>query len=114
MPICSKCFAESRQVKDGFTAAGSQRYRCKLCGCRYTPQAQDRGYDEDIRLHALRLHREGVSLRGIGRILDVNHQSVANWINAYANYLPADLPDSILDLARLDGLIDYKRQTPRN
>ncbi|MCP4429239.1 MAG: hypothetical protein GY803_32550 [Chloroflexi bacterium] len=106
MPICPKCQYQERQNKDGFTPAGSQRYRCKLCGCRYTPLPKEQGYDEEVRHHALGLHLEGVSLRTISRILDVNHQTVANWINAYANHLPSDLPYSLLDLARLDGLID--------
>lgn len=105
MPICPKCHQTGRQIKDGRTPAGSQRFQCKLCACRYTPQPKDHGYDTDIRLHALQLHLEGVSLRGISRILSVNHQTAANWINDYRNHLPADLPDSVLDLARLDGLI---------
>lgn len=106
MPTCPQCHHDERQIKSGFTPAGSQRYYCKLCGCRYTPQAQERGYDEEMRHHALSLHLEGASLRTISRILNVNHQTVANWINAYANHLPPNLPESLLDLARLDGLID--------
>jgi transposase-like protein len=100
---CPKCFANKRQIKDGRTSAGSQRFRCKLCGCRYTPTPKDQGYDEEIRQQALILHLEGLSLRLIGRLLLVNHQTVANWINGYANYLPADLPPSILEMAALDG-----------
>ena len=99
---CPKCHAQQRQIKDGHTPAYSQRYRCKLCGCRYTPQAKYRGYDEEVREQALMLHLEGISLREIGRILDVHHQSVANWIGDYAKYLPQDLPPSILELAELD------------
>lgn len=105
MPTCPKCHQIRQQIKDGFTLAGSQRYRCKRCGCRYTDQAKDRGYSEEIRLRALRLHLEGFSLRAISRELEVNHQSVANWINAYTTYLPANLSD-FLDLARLDGLLE--------
>lgn len=100
---CPKCGIDDSQIKDGFTPAGSQRYRCKLCGCRYTPQAKDPGYDEEVRLQALTLHLEGNSLRQIAKLLDVNHQSVANWISNYANYLHQDLPPSILELAVLDG-----------
>jgi transposase-like protein len=103
---CPKCMATKKQVKDGFTAAASQRYRCKICGCRYTPNPQDQGYDEEIRQQALVLHLEGLSLRLIGHLLGVNHQTVANWINGYANYLPPDLPPSILELLALDGDIE--------
>ncbi|MCA9952164.1 MAG: IS1 family transposase [Anaerolineales bacterium] len=101
---CPKCQIKHSQVKDGCTNAGSQRFRCKVCGCRYTPEPIERGYDEEVRLQALGLHQEGVSLREIGRILEVNHQTVANWINGYANHIPEELPPSILDLAVLDGM----------
>ncbi len=100
---CPKCSAQTFQIKDGRTRAGSQRFRCKQCGCRYTPNPRDQGYDEEVRHQALALHLEGLSLRLIGRLLMVNHQTVANWINSYANYLPPDLPPSILEMAALDG-----------
>lgn len=111
---CPKCHHSRRQVKDGRTTAGSQRYRCKLCGCRYTPDPKERGYDEEIRLQALQLYLEGVSLRQVSRLLDVNHQSVANWVNSYANHIPLNLPDSILETAVLDGIYPWKSQKKSN
>lgn len=105
MATCVKCHDGERQIKDGVTAAGSQRYRCKACGCRYTPRPKERGYDEEVRLQAMTLFLEGISLRTISRILDVNHQSVANWVNGYADALPDELPDSLLETAVLDGLL---------
>lgn len=102
---CPKCRAVERQIKDGYTAAASQRFRCRLCGCRYTPQPKEQGYDEEVRMQALRLHLEGLSLRAISRVLDVNHQTAANWINGYVNHLPIGIPDSILELIELDGLL---------
>ena len=104
MTTCPKCGQKERQVKDGRTVAGSQRYRCKYCRARYTPVPKEQGYDEEVRLQALRLYMDGVSLRGVSRILNVNHQSVANWINTYANHVPMDLPPSILEIAILDGI----------
>jgi transposase-like protein len=103
---CPKCHTKLNQVKDGFTPSGSQRYRCRVCSCRYTPWPKERGYDDEVRLQALRLHLEGMSLRAISRILQINHQTAANWINAYANHLPPTLPDSILELVELDRLLD--------
>lgn len=120
---CPKCARRKQQIKDGFTPAGSQRYRCKACGCRYTPEPRERGYDEEVRHQALTLHLQGISLREIGRLLDVNHQSVANWINDYATHMPSTLPPSILEIAELDGFYTppHKRRrkkrkpsTPRN
>ena len=102
-PLCPRCGRAERQIKDGFTPAGSQRYRCKLCQTRYTLKPREQGYDEEVRLQALNLYLEGLSLREISRLLSVNHQSVANWIHGYANHMPATLPPSILETAILDG-----------
>jgi transcriptional regulator with XRE-family HTH domain len=57
-------------------------------------------------MQALRLHLEGLSLRSIGRVLGINHQTAANWINGYANDLPIPFPDTILELVDIDGLLD--------
>ncbi len=43
-------------------------------------------------------------MREVARLLGVNHQSVANWMAAYARYLPPDLPPDIAELVRLEGL----------
>ena len=60
----------------------------------YTPEPNPIGYTPEIRLQAIRLYLEGNSLRAIGRILKVNHQTVANWIKAYTAKLPsAELPE---------------------
>lgn len=114
-PTCPNCQSRERQIKDGCTPAGSQRYRCKQCGCRYTPNPKNYGYDDEIRLQALTLFLEGISLRMISRILAVNHQSVANWVNNYAGNMPEELPDSVLETAVLDGLITFnprQKQAP--
>ena len=103
-PTCPRCNRQTRQARDGRTPAGSQRYRCGVCGCRYTPFPREQGYEEDVRFQALQLYLEGRTMREIGRQLDVNHQSVANWIKDYARYLPPDLPPDIAELARLEGL----------
>lgn len=104
---CPKCEKTERQVKDGHTSAGSQRYRCQQCGCRYTPETKERGYSDQVRLQAVRMYLEGMSLRAIGRVLEVNHQSVANWIRGYASQLStAPLPDDV-DVAELDEMFTF-------
>jgi transposase-like protein len=112
MMACPICSSENGQIRSGFTSSGSQRMQCKACGSRYTPLPKEQGYDDEIRLQALTLHLEGVSLREIGRLLEVNHQSVANWIKSFENYFPEDLPPSILEIAELDGyyIPPHKRQ----
>jgi transposase-like protein len=111
---CPRCQSKTNQMRDGYTPAGSQRYRCKSCRARYTPVGKERGYDEEIRLQALSLYLEGLSLREISRLLSINHQSVANWINDYATHLPTTLPPSILEIAILDGFyVPPKKQRRR-
>ncbi len=51
------------------------------------------GYEAAIREQALRLYLEGNSLRSIGRILHVHHQTVANWLNAAEQLLPQQVAD---------------------
>lgn len=41
---CPQCKDQERQNKDGFTEAGSQRYRRQKCGARYTPKPKPQGY----------------------------------------------------------------------
>lgn len=112
--VCPRCQDTTNQIKHGRTPAGSQRYHCKQCGARYTPAGKERGYDEEIRLQALTLYLEGLSLREISRLLSVNHQSVANWINDFATHLPANLPPSILEIAILDGFYTPGKKHPRS
>jgi transposase-like protein len=105
---CPSCQETDRQIKDGFTNAGSQRYRCKHCECRYTPEPKEQGYSEEVRLQAIRLYLEGISQRGIERVLGVSYQSVGNWVRAYAAQLPsAPLPDGELDVAEMDELYTF-------
>ena len=104
---CSSCRSTKKQHKAGFNPSGSQRYRCSACGRVYTPWPNPIGYVPEIRLQAIRLYMEGNSLRAIGRILKVNHQTVANWINAYTATLPAaELPEPP-KVAELDELYTF-------
>lgn len=34
---CERCKNENNQIKAGKTKAGSQKYKCKVCGKVYTP-----------------------------------------------------------------------------
>jgi transposase-like protein len=38
------------------------------------------GYDEAIREMAVRLYLEGMSFRGVGKVLSVHYLSVINWV----------------------------------
>ncbi len=104
---CPKCNALKRQVKNGLNKSGSQKYRCQECGTVYTPEPSTNGYPAETRLLAIRMYVEGSSYGSIGRVLKVNPQSVANWVNAYTAQLPkAPLPEKV-KRAELDELFTF-------
>jgi len=89
MHRCPHCDSSERQVKSGFNRTGTQRLQCQSCRRQYTPRPNPLGYDEKTREAALKLYLEGNGLRRIGRLLGVNHQSVANWVTAAHSRLQA-------------------------
>ena len=104
---CPKCKRSDKQHKVGQTRAGSQRYRCYLCGCKYTPVRKVHGYSAELRRKAIRLYVDGMNLRRIGRQLKVNPQSVANWVKAHAELLPAAPVPTTVEAAELDELFTF-------
>jgi transposase-like protein len=82
MQQCPHCRSTERQVKSGFNRTGSRRLQCQSCRRQYTPEPNPLGYDDKTRGAALKLYLEGNGFRRIGRLLGVNHQSVANWVTA--------------------------------
>jgi len=85
---CPKCEDEDNQMKDGFTKAGSQRYRCRNCGARYTPTKKRHGNPKEIRRLAIRMYTDGLNFRQIGRYLKISHTTVMEWVKEHAEKLP--------------------------
>ena len=106
---CSHCAQTEGQVKVGHTTSGSQRYLCKACGHKYTPEPKPQGYEEAVRQQALRLYVDGMNLRRIGRVLGMSYQSVANWAKAYAAQLPETppAPTESVAFAELDEVYTF-------
>jgi transposase len=112
MKNCPHCQNEDQQVKAGKTRTGSQRYKCKPCNRRYTPNPKERGYPEEVRQEAVWLV-DGQNFRRIGRQLAVDHKSVMNWVKAHVARLEdAPVPDDV-NHAEMDELFTFigsKRQ----
>jgi len=120
MNTCPYCLSAVKQHKAGLNHSGSQRYECGVCGRKYTPVPQPHGYPIEVRQEALALYVDGMNLRRIGRTLKVDHQTVANWVNAQAASLPAaPLPTEIpMAVNELDEVLTFvgekKRRVPRD
>jgi transposase-like protein len=112
MNECPKCHTNAPQVKAGRTSAGSQRQRCTACRFRYTPAPKARGYPPALRRKAVQEYVDGGNLRRIARQLGVVHQTVANWVAAHADALPAQppQPDGPVETAELDELYTFVGQ----
>jgi transposase-like protein len=86
MPTCPHCQATEKQVKAGKNPSGSQRFLCKRCGKKYTPAPNLNGYPDEIRKRVVLMALEGKSFRAIARSMDINAQTVVNWINSYVTH----------------------------
>jgi len=63
------------------------------------------------------MYLEGINFRRIGRLLNVHHQSVINWVNAYGEGLPdAPVPEQTEDVEmdELFTLIGLKNSLRRS
>jgi len=78
--ICPLCGSTEKQVNAGRNRSGTQRCFCKECKKYYTYGAKTREYPDEIKEEAFKMHREGVSGRGIGRILGMSKANVYNWM----------------------------------
>lgn len=116
MSQCPACQDRRKQIKIGFNPAGSQRWHCKACGRKYTPEPKQQGYGEAVRQQAVRLYVDGMNFRRIARHLSVNHQTVINWINAHVARLPETppLPDdvTVVEQDELFTFIGAKKTKP--
>ena len=93
---CKKCGGESH-VKAGFVK-GEQRYKCKVCGCKFVPTRQH-GKTEKEKMTAIWLYCHGLSLRTIAKFFKVTATSVLKWVRTYArdNYeKPAPQSDAVI------------------
>ena len=109
---CPNCKTTSQQNKDGFTNAGSQRYRCRKCGARYTPEKKVHGYQKEIRELAIRMYADGLNFRQIGRHLQVSHTTVMGWVKEHAEKLPkAPVPEEAytVEMDELYTFIEKKK-----
>ncbi len=98
------------------TKAGSQRYQCKACNRKYTPEPKAQGYDQATRIRVLKLYVDGNNLRRIARQVGVSHQTVANWVKAHAARLP-DTPlqaGGKVEVVEMDELFTFvkAKKTP--
>ncbi len=112
MQTCPYCHAETL-VKAGLNPSGSQRFFCKRCERTSTLHPNLNGYSTATHQQVLRLYLEGNGIRRIARLLQLNHQTVANWINAAQAQLaptpPQPAESAVIELDELYTFVGAKK-----
>jgi transposase len=106
METCPFCHS-SIAVKQGHNRSGSQRFLCRDCGRTFTPHPNRRGYTEAMHQRAIQLYLEGTNLRRIGRLLKIDHMTVAAWVQQHADGLPAAPGPQTSATAEMDELFTF-------
>jgi transposase-like protein len=106
MPTCPLC-QSSIVVKQGHNRSGTQRFWCRDCGRTFTAPAKQRGYPPEMRQRAVQLYLDGNNLRRTGRLLGIDHMTVAAWIRQHAQGLPAAPAPTDSAIAEQDELFTF-------
>jgi transposase-like protein len=73
---CPKRENAGKQIKSAESCCGTQRYLCRECGKTSTLEPKKQDYSEEVREKVACLYVEDNNFRCIGRLLNVNHQSL--------------------------------------
>ncbi len=82
---CHKCGCEG-VWEFGFVTIKNEskkRYKCKSCKYQFTTNST-REYSDEIKLKAMKMLKEGIGFRGIGRLLGVSFETIRNWAKKMA------------------------------
>lgn len=103
MENCPKCKSKNFR-KDGIVKS-KQRYFCKDCKHRFT--VEHVGKPNSMKRNALILYLEGLGFRSIGRILNVSHVAVFNWIKSFGEKLDEFRNIAEIEVIEMDEMHTY-------
>ena len=72
---CPRC-SRGNAIKNGITAAGKQRFRCRRCGRQFITDYTRRGHDPEVRRLVVPLSLNGCGIRDISRVLNLSTNTV--------------------------------------
>jgi transposase-like protein len=105
MDHCPKCKSTER-VKNGH-AKGRPRYRCKECKYDYTVMEKSTAIPVAQKRLALQLYLEGLGFNSIGRMLNVSHVAVMNWVKKYGRLAEELRSDQEIEIIEMDEMHSY-------
>ena len=111
---CKACNDETNQIKAAKTKAGTQKYKCKICGKYYTAEGKNRGYSEELKKQAIKLYLEGNSGRAVGRVLGIGKNMCLYWIQKYAKNIESkETPNMRVNVIEMDELYSFVERKNR-
>jgi transposase-like protein len=113
MSECPYCHDTENQVKAGLTGVGSQRWKCKPCKRRYTPEPRQM-YSDELRQQVVKWYADGAGYRQIARHFKIDHVTVMNWVKAHTDQLartpvPDETPLHIVEMDELYTFVGKKK-----
>ena len=100
---CPTC-ESSQNKKNGFRR-GKQSYRCKNCGTQYVEHPISNTYHPEVKRLCLKIYLNGMGIRGISRVTEINHTTILNWIKQAGESLSEETQDSeISEITEIDEL----------
>ena len=111
---CRFCSGENI-IKSG-KVRNKQRYNCKECKKYFVTELSIRGYDQNIKLQALKMIKEGIGFRSISRLLKVSLSGVLKWFKNRALIIKQIVNDRAidkieeLDVVEIDEMWHYTKK----
>ncbi|WPO81293.1 helix-turn-helix domain-containing protein [Chryseobacterium sp. JJR-5R] len=102
---CYKCQSEKR-VKAGFIRE-LQRYKCKDCGCFYSVERKSDVKSPEQKRLALEMYLAGMGFRAIGKLLNISHGSVYQWVKKWRESVSLPTSQKPLEIVELDEIKSY-------
>ena len=101
---CPEC--KSHHVHKNGKKKGKQNYICVDCQRQFLDSYQmQKGYSDELKRECLKIYVNGMGFRAIGRVKNVSHVAVMNWVKQVGELLPnAYEPESIPQVGELDEL----------
>ena len=101
---CPECQSENIR-KNGFRGE-KQNHICVDCGRQFIENPRlHRGYSDEVRRLCLKMYVNGMGLRAIGRVTDIHHTTILQWVKQVGTILPdAYDPEAVPEVGELDEL----------
>jgi transposase-like protein len=99
---CKEC-GSAEYVKNGIVC-GSQRYRCKGCGCNFREGDKRQKYTMQDRLKVIKLYLENCGIRTIERVTGIHNSQVSQWIEETASWIKGELAKSQNSVKKIEDI----------